>query len=127
MFEFAFTTTSIIIEWLELTFDSRLLRRRCESKVKARTDFGDQVAKKLWARLADMRAAESPKDLLAGRPIVFTQANRECMSVALSDGFRILFCANHNSVPLLKSGSVDWALVSRIKILQIERDHADSK
>ena len=127
MFEFAFITTSTIIEWLELTFDSRLLRRRCENKAKAQNDFGDKVAKKLWARLADMRAAESPKDLLAGRPTVLTYANRECMSVALLHGFRILFCPNHNSVPLLKDGSVDWALISRIKILQIEGDHADSK
>jgi len=127
MFEFALITTSTIFKWLELTFDSRLLRRRCENKAKARTDFGDKVAEKLWARLADMRAAESPKELPAGRPTVITYANRECMTVLLSHGFRILFCANHNTVPLLKNGSVDWSLVSRIKILQIEGDHAHSK
>jgi hypothetical protein len=38
----------------------------------------------------------------------------------LCDGYRIVFCANHNSIPTLKPNRVDWSKVSRVKILRIE-------
>jgi len=33
----------------------------------------------------------------------------------------VIFCPNHNTVPLLASGGVDWGGVTRIKILRIEK------
>jgi hypothetical protein len=36
---------------------------------------------------------------------------------------QVVLCANHNTLPVLESGGVDWGRVSRIKILRIETEH----
>lgn len=67
-----------------------------------------------------MRAAASVKELVAGRPREVEVGRQPCFAVDLGDGYRIIFSSNHNTTPLLTSGGVDWARVSRIKILGIE-------
>lgn len=67
-----------------------------------------------------MRAAASVKELVAGRPREVEGGRQPRFAVELGDGSRIVFSANHNNTPLLTSGGVDWARVSRIKILGIE-------
>jgi len=37
----------------------------------------------------------------------------------LIDSFKLLFCANHIKKPLKEDGSIDWAKVDRIKILDV--------
>lgn len=69
-----------------------------------------------------MRAAISPKDLVAGRPRI--GADGQQMVLDLCDGYRIVFKANHPKNPKSETEDVDWERVSRIKILRIERDHA---
>jgi hypothetical protein len=104
---------------LELAFDSKSLRDLCEKEAKARRELGPEVAQKLKHRLADMRAAESPKDLIVGRPRETESANPGCFVIDLAAGLLLSFCANHKRVPLLTSGGVDWSKVNRIKILAI--------
>ena len=112
-------------ESLELAFESKALRAICESVAQAERELGSKVAEVLIHRLADLRAATSPKDLLAGRPKVLNDLSYECMAVDLYDGFRLVFRANHHPRnPLAGPGQVDWLKVSRVKILLIERDHA---
>jgi hypothetical protein len=107
---------------LELAFDSRSLRTICESEAQAQLEFGATVAEILRHRLADMRAATSPKDLVAGRPRI--GADRQHMVVDLCDGHRIVFKANHTNNTMTDTDDLDWARVSRIKIVRIETDHA---
>jgi hypothetical protein len=45
------------------------------------------------------------------------------MAVDLCDGYRIVFDANHPNIPLTETGSIDWAKVSRIKILRIDNNN----
>lgn len=108
---------------MELAFDKKSLRELCENEEKAKRDFGVKVAENLKRRLADLRAAKSAKDLVAGRPREHKGSEHRHISIDLCENYRILFCANHNVIPELESGDVDWSKVSRIKILQIERDH----
>ena len=70
-------------------------------------------------RLADMRAAKSAKDLVAGKP---RTEDSQYMVVDLSEGYTIVFKANHTNNPLTEASDLDWAKVTRIKILRI--DHA---
>lgn len=81
------------------------------------------MAEQLEGRLADLRAARYVKDLVAGRPKEVQGVHNTEIAVDLGDGSRIVFCANHNAIPLLESGSVDWSRISRIKILRIESEH----
>ncbi len=115
---------SDIVATLELAFANKSLRQLCESEAKATREFGGRVAQRLRRRLADLRAATSVKDLVAGRPRELESVRRRNVSVELAEGSRIVFCANHNSIPTLSSGGVDWSSVSRIKILRIESDDA---
>jgi len=108
---------------LELAFDSRPLRSICESEAEAQHELGSSVAEMLKHRLADLCAATSINDLVAGQPRVLDGAVLQHMVVDLSAGYLMIFCANHPNNPLTESGKIDWPKVSRIKILRIEGDH----
>ena len=86
------------------------------------SELGTRVAEFLKRRLADLRAATSVDDLVAGRPRAL-EGTDQLMVVDLCDGHRMVFCANHPKNPMTESGELDWARVSRVKILRIEYDH----
>lgn len=114
---------SCIVATLELAFANKSLRQLCESEAKANRNLGVRMAEKLRRRLADLRAATCANDLIAGNPYELDSTGSQQIAVNLCEGSRIVFCANHNTIPLLESGGVDWSKVSRIKILRIESDH----
>ena len=93
----------------------------CENEAEGKRQLGDTVAKALRNRLADCEAASSPRELLAGRP---QERADGTMSVDLDDGYRLVFAANHPSIPMTPGGDVDWVKVHRIRILSIESDNA---
>lgn len=104
---------------LEISFADKSLRQLCENEAIAKRKLGIRVAEKLKRRLADLRAASCVKDLVAGRP----REVEGIMVVDLCDDYRIILCANHNSIPLLDTGVIDWSMVNRVKILKIEGNH----
>lgn len=106
---------------VELAFAEKPLRQLCESEEAARRILGEQVATKLRRRLADLRAAATIKDLVVGRPREIEGTSGSAMAIDLHRRSRMVFDANHNSIPTLKSGRVDWSRVTRIKILRIDR------
>ena len=108
---------------LELGFADKSLRQLCENEAVAKRILGVRVAEMLKRRLADLRAATCVEDLVAGRPRKLEGAHQRQIAVELCDSFHFVFCANHNAVPLLESGAIDWAKVSRVKILRIESHH----
>jgi plasmid maintenance system killer protein len=106
---------------LEIAFANRSLRQLCENEITAQRQFGEQAAKRLRQRLADLRAARSAKDIVIGRLKRHEAAKPAEITMELCDGCGLSFCPNHNSVPELPSGCVDWARVIRIKLLRIEK------
>jgi proteic killer suppression protein len=114
-------TLSRKVYTLELAFDSESLRTICESEAYAKRELGSKIAEILKHRLADLCAATSIKDLVAGNPRILDGTDNQQMVVDLSDSHRIVFCANHPNKPEAETGKLDWLKVSRIKILGIER------
>ncbi len=111
--------TCIYHRWpLELAFANRSLRHICESESKAKRVLGVEVARTLKHRLADLRAAISIEDLVAGRPHELQDSHS--IEIEIDEGVRLTFCANHNKEPLLPTGQTDWSKVRRVKILRIE-------
>lgn len=104
---------------MELAFESRELRTTCESEAFATDKLGATIAEVLRHRLADFRAASSPKDLVAGRPR--TTLGGQQMAVDLADSYEIVFKSNHPDCPMTESGQVEWSKVRRIKILSIRK------
>jgi proteic killer suppression protein len=115
---------SDIVAVLELAFATKSLRLLCESEASATRELGASVAQKLRRRLADLRAATSVKDLVAGRPRQLAGAHRRHVSVDLCEGSSIVFSPNHRTIPMLASGGVDWSKVTRVKVLRIESSDA---
>jgi hypothetical protein len=105
---------------LLLAFHTETIRRVCESEEEAKTEFGPIAAEALKRRLADMRAARTTKDLVAGRPRLGNDSKQ--MIIDLPDGYRIRFKANHPKYPKTDIDELDWTKVSRIKIMSIEKE-----
>lgn len=106
---------------MELAFEAKELRDICENEAEAKSRLGDSIAKTLKRRLADLDAATSPKDLLAGR--LRLGKDGKTMVIDLCEDHRIVFAANHPDDPATADGDLDWAKVRRIRILRIEVDN----
>lgn len=107
---------------MELAFATKSLRKICVSAEKAKRELGPQVSETLRRRLADMRAAVSVGDLIAGRPHELDGTPQRRIALGLGGGQRLIFCANHAVLPKLESGKMDWSKVSRVKLLRIEHN-----
>jgi proteic killer suppression protein len=107
---------------LELAFETRSIRTLCEKQKKAERKLGVKVANQLKRRLADLIAAPTARDIVVGKPVVEKGNPGERMSLQLSDGFHLIFVANHNQNPM-KEGAVDWSKVKRIRITEIEAEN----
>ncbi len=114
---------SDIIRMLELAFANKPLRQLCENEAHAKRELSPTVAEILKHRLADLRAAVSVKDLVAGKPRRLGGADHQHMAIDLCDGYRIVFSANHPNNPVVESGELDWSKVSRVKILRVESNY----
>lgn len=105
---------------MEIAFESRELRTTCENDTQAKGELGATVAEALKHRLADLRAASSPKDLVAGRPRIMPDGER--MALDVGETHHIVFKSNHPDHPVTETNEVDWSRVSRIRILGIKRN-----
>lgn len=103
-----------------LAFGSKQLREICEYEECASEKLGIEVSDSLKERLADLMAAQSPKDLVAGSPRLVRSENEEFMVVDLCNGYQITFVANHPVNPVDDSGAIDWSRVSRVRITNVE-------
>ena len=106
---------------MELAFSTKKLRVVCEIESKAIDLLGNDAAKRLQSRLADLSAVSVVTELIAGKPQECLFKNQESFTIEVFDNYKIFFQANHVNTPLLPSGGCDWAKVSRIKIVSIER------
>lgn len=103
---------------MELAFDSERLRSICEDQSLATQEVGSEVAEALKRRLADLRAANSITDLLAGHPRVIA----EHLVIDLGMGYSLTLQANHPRNPVNAEGGLNWTIVSRLKVLRIDRN-----
>ncbi|HEV2687131.1 MAG TPA: hypothetical protein VGV35_01215 [Bryobacteraceae bacterium] len=105
---------------MEIAFQSRQLRAVCEDEAHANRELDADVVEALKHRLADLRAAATGKDILAGRPRFVVCSDVECMAVDLAGMWRLVFAANHVKNPKTEANASDWAKVTRVKIMRIE-------
>ncbi|MBC8723469.1 hypothetical protein F6X37_18315 [Paraburkholderia sp. 31.1] len=107
---------------IKLAFQDERLRKVCESTVSAKRKYGEVAGPSIHARLADLRAANSPMEFVEigfGR---FDETVHDRIVIFIAGGYRMLAVAN-NRPPLGALGALDWAQVTRVKILSIERTH----
>jgi hypothetical protein len=102
---------------LIIAFASAALREACQDAAVAEAKYGQRVASALKRRLADLRAATSLSDLVAGAPTAVGEGAR--MVVRLLDGFQMVLAPNHQKNPQDGENRIEWSKVRRIKILEI--------
>lgn len=105
---------------IQLAFQDENLRKVCESTISANRKYGRLAGSSLHARLADLKAADSPADLVNFGFAHFDRACNDQIIISLDEGFCVHAAANHKPPPG-SPGQLDWAQVTRIKILSVER------
>lgn len=104
---------------MELAFRTLRLRALCEDPDLALVSLKPDVVEHLKSRLADLRAAESPLDLLAGAPqLIDGRAPR--IAIRLADSHTLVCEVNHVNPKTDDSGRIDWIRVRRVKITFID-------
>lgn len=105
---------------IQLAFQDENIRKVCESNISAKRKYGCIAGPSLHARLADLKAADSPVELIDLGFAAFDKFENDRIVIFLDEGYRIHAAANHNPPPVL-AGKLDWSKVTRVKILSIER------
>lgn len=91
----------------------------CERKRLAERHFGADTARRLRARVADLKAAVTATDLVAGTP-TFVDAGGGSIEISLGEGSSLRLRVNHLQAPLNKDGRLIWKNVSRVRVVAIE-------
>lgn len=106
---------------MEISFENKLLRDICEDSEIAEYQFDQQITDVLIARLADLRAASSVRDLLLGNPtLIYSQNAQEKYKLDIVKNLALYFISNHLKPPIGSNGMIDWGRVTQIKIINIE-------
>ena len=106
---------------LEISFETKDLRDLCEDELLATQSLGPAVAEALKRRLADIRAADSIHDVLAGHPEVGRYKNFDCYRFELAGGQRLTVIGNHVTPRANAVGAADWERVRRVRVMPLEK------
>jgi toxin HigB-1 len=108
---------------MEITFSDRKLQKLCEQPDIAQKKLGASGARKLRSRLADLLAAETVQELVAGRPHPLKGDRAGQFAVDLDGGNRLVFESANDPVPYKDDESIDWSKVSQVCIVFIGDYH----
>lgn len=98
-------------------FRDKKLREVCEKQAVARRRLGDACAHKLQTRLAELEAAATVTELVAGNPHPLKHDRSGQFALELAGGFRLVFVPANEPIPRKPDASIDW---SRVTIVCIE-------
>jgi len=108
---------------LKTTFKDKKIRQLCEQQAVAVKKLGAPCARKLGARLGDLEAALTVKDLVAGNPHPLKGDRVGQYALDLAGGLRLVFKPDHDPCPRHADGSIDWAHVTIVCVEYIGDYH----
>lgn len=107
---------------MEVSYGDETLREMCETVRLARRRLGAECARKLSARVSDLKAASVVTKLPAGKPRVLDGDRTGHYAISLAGGFQLLVAPNQQPLPRRQDGATDWELVNKILVTEIT-DH----
>lgn len=113
---------------MEIEFSSAKLAKVCNSEKESIREWGDQNARKIRQRLAELYAAETLADVSKLPPLRCHElkGNRAGQfAVDAKHPYRLIFQPAHNPVPRSKDGGIDLKKVVRIRVLEVEDYHGN--
>lgn len=108
---------------MEITFHNSKLKKLCEQQKEAQRKLGQNCARKLRSRLADLMAVESVTELIAGQPHPLEGDRAGEFAVNLAGGKRLVFKPENDPIPKNEDGSIDWSNVRKVCIVFIGDYH----
>ena len=108
---------------MEITFDNRRYQELSEQQTLAQKEFGKVGAHRLRSRLADLAAAKSVRDLVAGRPHPLKGDRTGQFALDLEGAKRLVFRPANDPVPCREDKSIDWSKVTSICVVFIGDYH----
>jgi toxin HigB-1 len=116
-------TNLVYTFWTKVSFASAKLEKLCRQKQNATQAFGPQVAAKLQSRLAELFAAATVVELVAGRPHPLQGTRAGSFALDLHGGYRLIFKPTVQPPVKKPDGSIDWAQVSKVTITEVVNYH----
>ena len=113
---------------MQIHYKTNKLKRQCEEERLGIRAWGAQVAEKVRQRIAELRAAVCLLQISRLPPPRCHElnANREGqLSVDVSQNQRLIFEPNHDPIPALPAGGLDWSSVTEIIIMEVTDYHGD--
>ncbi len=108
---------------MKITINNSKLKKLCEKPQEAQKKLGNNCAKKLRTRLADIQAAESVTSLVAGNPHPLKGDRAGQFAVNLDGGKRLVFEPANEPVPRNEDGSINWSEITAVCIVFIGDYH----
>jgi len=114
---------------LDISFKNKKLEKAFNEGAQLEKLHGTKRTKKILIRMAELRGAESlmdfwPPKSKPTRCHELTEGKRKgTLSVDLDHPYRLIFIPDHDPVPRLDDGGLDWSQVTAVKILGVEDTH----
>ena len=115
---------------MEIYFRCKKIQKACSSERESDRTWGDQLAKKVRQRLAELKAAETLAEishLPPARCHELSGKRRRQFAVDLKHPLRLVFEPMHSRVPLKEDGGVDLGNVTAICIVGVEDYHGKGR
>lgn len=108
---------------MEVTYADKDLRELCENRLRAMRELGAVCSRKLFARVADLKAASCVLRLPAGRPHPLTGSRDGQYAIGLANEQRLVLAPDIEPVPKQPSGEIKWDAVTKVRVVAIGNRH----
>lgn len=108
---------------MKISFLDADIEALCKQSKLATRELGVESAKKLQRRLSELFAATVVAELVAGRPHPLKRDRAGQFALDLHGGCRLIFKPAKQPAPIKADGSIDWAQVDDITILEAGNYH----
>lgn len=108
---------------MKISFLDADIEGLCQLSKLATRKLGAESARKLQRRLTELFASNSVAELPAGRPHPLQRNRYGQYAVDLHGGHRLVFKPMRQPPPVKPDGSIDWAQVDEITIIEVGDYH----
>lgn len=111
---------------MEISYSTTKLAKLLNSQKEVLRSYGPDNGKRILLRLTNIADAETLADLAKlpqTRVHEHSNNNDEQISVDVKHPYRLMLIPDHSETPRKPDGGLDWAKITRVKILRIDDPH----
>jgi proteic killer suppression protein len=111
---------------VDVTFRTKKVARICSAEAEMVRTFGPTLARRLQARLTELDQAATLAELRSLPHVRAHQLRRdrdEQISLDLEHPRRLIVEVNHDPVPRLPDGGLDWESITAVVIVEVTDTH----